>query len=148
MSGRTAPDGGRSSGARNPSRLVWSLIGAVAATIVFTQCPPPSDPRGRGDTLAAVPEDVLGVWVSDDERFVGRSITVTPDEVSLGVGLDSSPRQGRLIEARTWLEGGSTVIQFEYLGPDGQEFVELIFPANGGMHLRNPAEVQWSRRLP
>jgi hypothetical protein len=96
--------------------------------------------------LETPPPVVLGSWTSSDARYVGREIRISAQEVVIGRGDEGPPSRGTLTSIWSWEESGSQVILLQYLTEDGEEELEIVLDSRSRMHLRNPADVIWTRR--
>ena len=102
--------------------------------------------RGGVDTkaVAALPESVVGTWITQDPRYADRSIHIDPELVVIRRGGDEQASVGIVTDFRSWREGAQDVIRVDYHTDEGESSLEVM-PEKRGLRLRHPADVLWTR---
>ena len=100
---------------------------------------------GRGGTeLDFPPAELIGTWYTDEPRYVGRTITITREELRLDLGADGQEVH-MIVSIRS--ESGDIYREYEitYAGSGGDQVLGVFVFNNGLLRLRNPSEVSWRR---
>ena len=135
------------SGAGDRRRRFWRrflLFSAVFAVLVTL---PTYLTRPGGSELDFPPDELLGTWTTDEARYADRSITVTPQEVRLGLGADGQTIH-RISSIRLEVANIHREYTISYSGAEGDEVLELFVYDDESLRLRNPSEVRWTRQGP
>lgn len=136
ITAKSRPKTGRGAGTPVILVMVFVLVVLVARSGVGV---------GSGEALA-LPESVVGTWISEDPRYEGRSIQVDPALVVIRPGAEEQAAVGIVKDVRGWQEGAQDVIRVVYQTDEGDFSIDLMPQDDGSMRLRHPNEVLWVRR--
>jgi hypothetical protein len=95
-----------------------------------------------------IPENLFGVWRTDDPRYRGRSIQLGKDNVVIGTG-DDKPSIELVESVRIRPAGEDTTYSIHCRTTDGtQHLLTLSFNPNGDGEIRlsHPQNIVWKRR--
>jgi hypothetical protein len=96
----------------------------------------------------AVPKELVGNWVTDDERYQGKTLEIDQDFIVLFLGEDTQPKAKRIDRVTATKEAGVTTYVFETSDKAGvHESIQVLYrPARQGeLRLSNPSQVVWTR---
>jgi hypothetical protein len=99
--------------------------------------------RPAGVTWEEAPLETRGVWSTNNARYVGRSIEVGPQSVTLQLGAAGGALPGRLDIARELFDDGRRILRLEYTTEQGADALEMLVAGDGTMTLRNQPEIVW-----
>jgi hypothetical protein len=142
--GRPKP---RSPGRRAADRLrsrIWAgsiFLVAVIAAVVFV---PRFFAGPGGDEVSVPPDELMGTWSTDDPRYVDRTITIAPQQVTLGLGPDG-PISHTITSIRVVVALVHREYRITYAGSEGEEMLDVFVYDDGLMRLRNPSEAGWRK---
>jgi hypothetical protein len=102
-----------------------------------------STPSSATSSGIVIPENVRGIWVTDDPRYAGRTLEITSNLVFIETGVVGEARGGRAVAVETWWEGLVEFVSIEYRSPEGNDVIELRIPEPGTMNLRNLPLLIW-----
>jgi len=93
-----------------------------------------------------VPDELIGVWVTDDHRYQGRFLKLEARTIHFGVGEDQAS-ENPIIDVETIQEGGTSIYRIRYLSPEGLEYTQSLYyePKNGKIRYKNRPSVVWRR---
>lgn len=98
-----------------------------------------------GTSLSETPPELVGRWVTSDLRYADRALRIGAHDVVFEVGKGQPLLRGNIIITTIREEGEQSVIYMEYDVGEGAMVMELILDGPDRMHLRNPADVTWTR---
>lgn len=102
--------------------------------------------------LLAVPEELIGVWVTKDPNYIDRSFEIKKNTVIFEQGLGYLDFDVYPIEGVTKTESeGKTLYVIYYTIPSGKKFEFSFYysAANGGIiRFKNQPEMKWTKRKP
>lgn len=115
------------------------LAGAVLLHLA-TREPPP------GRSLGAPPDQVLGVWVTDDARYVDRAMEILADRIIFHVG-EEEPRAHAIRAVYAEETGTRLAVTLLYDSPGGETALEVTVGSlePRTLRLRHQEEVAWTR---
>ena len=99
----------------------------------------------------AVPEELVGNWETDDERFQGKTLEIDQDFIVLFLGEDTLPKANRIDRVSSNKEAGVTTYVFETSDKAGvHDTITVLYRAaqKGELRLANPSQVVWKRVPP
>ncbi len=98
--------------------------------------------------LDAPPEELVGMWVTENPRYSDTPFVIDYDHIELHLGEEAGIRSHPIqsIRAVQGLDSWGYEISYESSGGDLTLGVNL-YP-DGVLRLRNPPEVVWTRALP
>jgi hypothetical protein len=93
-----------------------------------------------------VPEELIGVWVTDDPRYEGRFLKLEPRKIHFGMGGDQAS-ENPIVEVETIQEEGMSIYRIHYLSPEGLEYTQSLNydPESGEVRYKNRPSVVWKR---
>ncbi len=124
--------------------LSWPFALALVGVLALASVPLF---RGTGEP---VPEGLLGRWTTEDPRYAGRSLEITPTAVR--IGLDSAPAGAAhpitFVTVRRAPQ--ATFVTFEYREEGEAHTLALTYlpPPFGTFTLKHPAEAVWRKGGP
>jgi hypothetical protein len=99
----------------------------------------------------ALPEQMLGHWTTDAERYEDRFFELDARHLTFGTGGGSSYRNP-ILRIEVTREDGRLLYHLEHQGAEGQSYTFSFYyePAHGGfITLKNQTEIHWTKeRLP
>jgi hypothetical protein len=91
-----------------------------------------------------LPAQFEGTYVTSDDKYAGRYVSLTPSEVTIGVGDDREERHAiRAVYTKT--EAGELVYEVVYRTDYGTDSLRFAEGRDGEISLNHPAEVRWVR---
>ena len=101
-----------------------------------------------GQQSSMLPSDVQGVWTTDDSRYQGRSMELSPAFVILLTGQENAPSVQWVNQVKTEAAGNGTeitVVSTDRAAGAEYEMAIVYSPANGGeIRFKNQPQV-WKR---
>lgn len=99
-------------------------------------------PRGP----AEVPEELLGVWITDDPRYEDRFLKLEKRKIHFGMG-GNEATEAPIIGLEELSERGALVYRIKYLSPDGLEYTQSLYydRSTGELRYKNRPSVVWRR---
>lgn len=93
-----------------------------------------------------VPDELIGVWVTDDVRYEGRFLKLEAQKIHFGLGGDQAS-ENPIINVETTLEDGTSIYRIHYLSPEGLEYSQTLYyePRSGEMRYKNRPSVIWKK---
>jgi len=128
---------------RSQIELFAVVVVYVAVFLVIGRLDDASPPYA---TFSEAPAFVVGSWITEDARYAGRALRVTPDSVEIGRGDSAPPVLGRLVGARLEQEPPYQIVRLDYRAQGDTESIELLIDASGAMRLRHSPAVAWTKR--
>lgn len=126
------------------ARWILPLVGVACVLLYLLVLTVRGEPT-PGTVLTEPPAEALGHWVTTDERYADRGLTVGARDIVLEVGPDDPPMRGEIRVVSVWEEGEATVVYIEYDVGEGPAILEMLLEGSNRMRLRNPPEVTWTR---
>ena len=93
-----------------------------------------------------VPDELIGVWVTDDVRYEGRFLKLEAQKIHFGLGGDQAS-ENPIINVETTREDGKSIYRIHYLSPEGLEYSQTLYyePSSGEMRYKNRPSVVWKK---
>ncbi len=93
-----------------------------------------------------VPDELIGVWVTDDLRYQGRFLKLEPRTIHFGMGGDQAS-ENPIIDVETIQEEGTSIYRIRYLSPEGLEYTQSLYyePKSEEIRYKNRPSVVWKR---
>lgn len=130
-----------------PSRRpVWALVVAAALMAVLAW-PLLRGPQRPGQLLDDIPPELLGRWTTTAARYEGRFMVLRPGTLHLGAG-EAGILEYTVEEVWAWSEADRRAYQLIYTDADEEQVLELYLYGDGGLRLRNPPDILWTRTPP
>ena len=123
-----------------PSKLKRFLVLAVvAATCSVVYSCAPQEP-------SEVPEELVGVWLTEDQRYEGRFLKLEPRMIHFGLGGDQAT-ENPIVDVEELLGEGATVYRITYLSPEGLEYSQSLYydPSSKEIRYKSRPSVVWRR---
>lgn len=120
-----------------------ALIGQVLLLLLAIVCGGCDWNRSR-----FIPDNLVGVWRTDDPRYRGRSLELGKESAVIGVGGDK-PSIESVESVKTQQPEQETTYEISSRGADGTRHVLILrFSPNGDGEIRlsHPQNVVWKRR--
>lgn len=89
----------------------YSALIAILLSALLCQC---------AERQRALPE-LIGTWVTDDERYQGKYFTVYPRQIVMGLG-DGQTRGYAIKEVEATVEGGRVLYTIVYMSEQWKEY--------------------------
>ena len=123
-------------------RLTRFLILALVSVIcgVVSGCAPQEPTE--------VPEELIGVWITDDPRFEERFLKLEKRAIHFGLGGDQATESPVIdVEELPTAEDGTTIYRIRYVSPEGLEYTQSLYYHRGNAEIRyrNRPSVVWRR---
>jgi hypothetical protein len=100
----------------------------------------------------AIPQELVGTWVTQDARYQGKSLMIDPEGfVVLVVDEDTAPRAEHVDRLTSTREAGVATYVFEASDQAGlhNKITVMYRDVNGGeLRLAHPNQVVWQRATP
>lgn len=96
-------------------------------------------------TIPQPPPQVMGRWTTTDPSFIGRALEIRETTIVIELGAEGSPVIGIIRSIETRDDGTGLEVEIDYTTSIGGEQIELHLDGQGGMHLRNPLAVLWTK---
>lgn len=95
---------------------------------------------------AEIPEELIGVWVTDDQRYEGRFLKLEARTIHFGIGGDQAT-ENPIIDVETIQEEGTSIYRIHYLSPEGLEYSQTLNydPESEEIRYKNRPSVVWKR---
>lgn len=94
-----------------------------------------------------MPGYMMGTWVTEDHRYAGRSLRITPDTISFAASKDNevvgSIRKVRVSQQRTF-----QIVKISYVDKENTpSTMEIVYSGErgGSLWLKNQPKVVWNR---
>lgn len=130
-------------------KIFWSAVVVLALVCAAGMAYRATRPR------SPVPEELLGVWKTDDAAYVGRYFEVRPDSIEVGQGEDSVSIQS-IFRVDTKVQDGhiSSLVRTYSFEPsyqpedkhEEQWFFEYDPAGRGTIHLKSQPKVTWRKQ--
>ena len=136
--------GVRQGGARFTAVLLMAVtaIAVLAVEIVVNR-----ESAGEEFTvLAAPPEELVGMWVTENPRYLGSALVIGYDHIELHLGEKGGIRSHPIVSIRALQGPGSWAYEIDYGSPGGDPPLAVRLYPNGVLRLRNPADIVWRRK--
>ena len=131
----------RRSGARLKAALLMAVAGiaVLALEIVVNR-------ESSGDVLDAPPEELLGMWVTENPGYSDRAFVIGYDHIELHLGEEGGIRSHPILLIRGVQGPDSWEYEIDYEGSGGETTLAVHLYPDGVLRLRNPADVVWRRK--
>lgn len=140
---RTKPAAGASEERRSSGghTRLWLPVAGIAATAWFASA------QLRPAPSAQLPDQLTGVWVTDDQRYAGKQLVLSRWAVQQSFGTVSPGESQRLVSVASTTRGDTTAVTLVHEADGGT--ATLTFAHTRGafesLILRNPSSVVWHR---
>lgn len=130
-----------------PGRIpVWWALVTLAVLVVgvaFAWRGPP------GEVTSEPPRFLVGRWETDDSRYAGRALEVTPEGLIFHRG-DDGPVYHGLREVRSREAEEELAVTFLYRGPEGGGDLTVYVPLDDSttLTMQNRPDMLWRRSRP
>ena len=98
--------------------------------------------------LHAVPKELIGNWVTDDENYRGKTLAIDQEFIVLYLGEDVLPKAERIDRFTSTKDAGGMTYIFETrdrVGAHDKIKVSYRTAHGGELRLSNPSQVVWTR---
>jgi len=117
--------------------LLLVVVSAIFSVVVgcATQEPP------------EVPEELIGVWITDDPRFQDRFLKLEKQAIHFGLGGDKASENPVVGVEMELEEAGKAVYRIRFLSPEGVEFRKTLSydPNQDVIRYKSRPSVVWKR---
>ena len=135
----------RSGARRSGARLKAALVIAVAAIAVLA-LEIVVDRESFGDVLDAPPEELVGMWVTENPGYSDRAFVIGYDHIELHLGEEGGIRSHPILLIRGVQGQDSWEYEIDYEGSGGEVTLAVHLYPDGVLRLRNPADMVWRRK--
>jgi hypothetical protein len=99
-----------------------------------------------GQEPGQVPDELIGVWVTDDHRYQGRFLKLEAGTIHFGMGEDQAS-ENPIIDVETIQEGETSIYRIRYLSPEGLEYTQSLYyePESEKIRYKSRPSVVWKR---
>ena len=135
------PSGDRRGGARLKAALLIAVaaIAVLALQIVVNR-------ESSADVLAAPPEELVGMWVTENPGYSDRALVIGYDHIELHLGEEGGIRSHPILLIRGVQGPDNWEYEIDYEGPGGETTLAVHLYPDGVLRLRNPADMVWRRK--
>lgn len=95
----------------------------------------------------AVPGYLIGTWVSDDQRYAGRSLRIAPDTITFAAS-EHNKISGTIRKVKASRQDTLQIVKISYVGKeDTPSTIEIVYSGERGGYfwLRNQPKVVWNK---
>ena len=135
----------RSGARRDRARFKAMLLIAVTAIAVLA-LDIAVDRESSGDVLAAPPEELVGMWVTENPGYSDRAFVIGYDHIELHLGEEGGIRSHPILLIRGVQGPDSWEYEIDYEGSEGETTLAVHLHPDGVLRLRNPADMVWRRK--
>ena len=136
--------GVRRSGARFKATL---LIAVAAIAVLALEIVVNRESSGDDSTvLAAPPEELVGMWVTEDRRYPDRAFVIGHDHIELHLGEEGGIRSHPILSIRATQGLDSWAYEIDYESSGRETTLAVHLHPDGVLRLRNPANMVWRRK--
>ena len=116
-----------------------AVIAVLALEIVV-------DGESSGDVLAAPPEELVGMWVTENPGYSDRAFVIGYDHIELHLGEEGGIRSHPILSIRAVQGLDSWAYEIKYGTSGGDRTMAVHLHPDGVLRLRNPAHMVWKRK--
>ena len=120
------------------------LIAVTAITVLALDIA--VDRESSGDVLAAPPEELVGMWVTENPGYSDRAFVICYDHIELHLGEGGGIRSHPILLIRGVQGPDSWEYEIDYEGSGGEATLAVHLYPDGVLRLRNPADMVWRRK--
>ena len=138
----------RSGVRRSEARFKAVLLIAVAAIAVLAMeiVVNRESSRENSTVLAAPPEELVGMWVTENPGYADRALMIDYDHIELHLGEEGGIRSHPILLIRAVQGPDSWAYEIDYESAQGERTVAVQLHPDGVLRLRNPANMVWRRK--
>ncbi len=96
--------------------------------------------------LAAPPEELVGMWVTENPGYSDRALVIDYDHIELHLGEAGGIRSHPILLIRAVQGPDSWAYEIDYESSQGERTVAFQLHPDGVLRLRNPADMVWRRK--
>ncbi len=123
------------------------LIAVTAITVLALEIVANRESSGEDSTvLAAPPEELVGMWVTEDPRYSGSALVIGFDHIELDPGEEGEIRSHPILSIRAVEGTDSWAYEITYGTSGGDRTIAVHLHPDGVLRLRNPADMVWRRK--
>ncbi len=136
--------GARRDTARFKAVLLIAVVAmaALALEIVANR----QGPSGDFTVLDAPPEELIGMWVTENRGYSDRAFVIGSDHIELHLGEEGGIRSHPILSIRAHETPDSWAYEIEYGTSEGERTMAVHLHPDGVLRLRNPANMVWRRK--
>ncbi len=138
---------GQQSGLRGQRLKAVILIAVTAIAVLALEIVANDDGSGEDfSVLAAPPEELLGMWVTDNRGYSDRAFVIGSDHIELHLGEEGGIQSHPILLIRAAQGQDSWAYEIDYEISGGESTLAVRLHPDGVLRLRNPADMVWRRK--
>ncbi len=123
------------------------LIAVAAIAVLALEIVGNRESSGIGYTvLAAPPEELVGMWVTEDPGYSDRALVIGYDHIELHLGEEGGIQSDPILSIRAVQGPDRWTYEIDYESSVGDKTVVIHLHPDGVLRLRNPADMVWRRK--
>ncbi len=103
---------------------------------------------GSGEDFAildAPPDELVGMWATEDRRYADRAFEIHNDHLELHLGEEGGIQSHPILSVRAVQAPDSWAYEIAYESPQGERTLAVRLHPDGVLRLRNPSDMVWRR---
>ena len=96
--------------------------------------------------LPAPPEELVGMWVTENPRYAGSALVIGPDHIEIDPGEAGGVRSHPILLIRAVQSPNRWTYEIDYGSPGFERTVTVNLHPDGVLRLRNPPDLVWRRK--
>ena len=138
----------RSGARRDRARFKAALLIAVTAIAVLAlEMIANRETSGEDFTvLDAPPEELVGMWVTENPGYSDRAFVIDHDHIELHLGAEGGIQSHPILSIREVQTPDSWAYEIDYGTSEGERTLAVHLHPDGALRLRNPADMVWRRK--
>ncbi len=117
-------------------------IAALALEIVANR----QSSAGDFTVLDAPPEELVGMWVTENPRYSDTPFVIDYDHIELHLGEEAGIRSHPILSIRALETPDSWAYEIDYGTSDCERTMAVHLHSDGVLRLKNPADMVWRRK--
>ena len=135
-----------SSGLRGARLKAVLLIAVAAIAALGLEIVVNDDGSGEDFTvLDAPPEELVGMWSTENRRYADRAFEIHNDHLELHLGEEGGIQSHPILSVRAIQAPDSWAYEIAYESPQGERTLAVRLYPDGALRLRNPSDMEWRR---